>query len=61
MAPIGSGRITTAKTSRLAPQFPPEKAQAWLRHNVEEVGCFVDFLPTVYADAMNASAEPSGS
>jgi hypothetical protein len=40
-------------------KFPPEKAQAWLRHNVEEVGCFVDFLPSIYADAINASPERS--
>ncbi len=29
--------------------FGEEKARAWLRHNVEEVGCFEEFLPEIYA------------
>ena len=28
--------------------FPEDKARAWLRHNVEEVGCFEHFLPALY-------------
>lgn len=28
--------------------FPEEKTQAWLLHNIEEVGCLVDFLPDLY-------------
>ena len=55
----GAAWMKTFNRWVLPRKFPLEKAQAWLRHNVEEVGCFVDFLPTVYADAMNASAEPS--
>jgi len=29
--------------------FGAEKATAWLTHNVEEVGCFEHFLPSLYA------------
>jgi hypothetical protein len=29
--------------------FPDDKARAWLRHNVEEVGNFEFFLPELYA------------
>jgi hypothetical protein len=29
--------------------FPEDKARAWLRHNVEEVGNFQFFLPGLYA------------
>ncbi|HEX2546939.1 MAG TPA: hypothetical protein VHL79_18800 [Ramlibacter sp.] len=28
--------------------FPPGKGQAWLRHNIEEVGMFENFLPALY-------------
>jgi len=28
--------------------FSKAKAKAWLKHNVEEVGCFVNFLPEIY-------------
>ena len=31
-------------------RFGAERAAAWLRHNVEEVGCFVDFLPELWGD-----------
>jgi len=31
--------------------FSQEKGTAWLRHNVEEVGCFENFLPELYARA----------
>jgi hypothetical protein len=31
--------------------FPDDKARAWLRHNVEEVGNFEFFLPELYARA----------
>jgi len=30
-------------------QFSARKADAWLRHNVEEVGCFEHMLPALYA------------
>jgi hypothetical protein len=32
-------------------RFSAEKAQAWLTHNVEEVGCFEHFLPELFAAA----------
>jgi hypothetical protein len=28
--------------------FPEPKGQAWIKHNVEEVGCFENFLPNLY-------------
>lgn len=28
--------------------FPEAKGRAWIRHNVEEVGCFENFLPDLY-------------
>jgi hypothetical protein len=30
--------------------FPEAKGQAWIVHNVEEVGSFEQFLPTLYDD-----------
>lgn len=30
-------------------KFGKQKANAWLRHNVEEVGCFENFLAEIYA------------
>jgi hypothetical protein len=30
--------------------FSREKGQAWIRHNIEEVGAFESFLPQLYAD-----------
>jgi DAPG hydrolase PhiG domain len=30
--------------------FPDEKSQAWVKHNIEEVGHFEDFLPSLYAE-----------
>ena len=36
--------------------FSDEKAQAWLRHNVEEVGNFEHFLPELYALSMSGRA-----
>ena len=30
-------------------RFPPQKATAWFKHNIEEVGCFENFLPELYA------------
>jgi hypothetical protein len=29
--------------------FPDDRARAWLKHNVEEVGCFEHFLPGLFA------------
>ncbi len=39
-------RLATPLIARFA--FTPEKGQAWLRHNVEEVGQFEHFLPHLY-------------
>lgn len=36
--------------------FPDDKARAWLRHNVEEVGNFEFFLPELYASQATARA-----
>ena len=30
--------------------FPREKGQAWIQHNIEEVGAFESFLPQLYAE-----------
>jgi len=37
-------------------RFPPEKARAWLKHNVEEVGNLPHFLPALYARAGGGEA-----
>lgn len=36
--------------------FPDDKARAWLRHNVEEVGNFEFFLPELYARCTRGEA-----
>lgn len=36
-------------TMVVAKRFSPALATAWIRHNVEEVGCFVEFLPELFA------------
>lgn len=36
-------------TMIVARRFSPALATAWIRHNVEEVGCFVEFLPDLFA------------
>ncbi len=40
------GRWLQPLASRLA--FPPGKGEAWIRHNIEEVGMFENFLPQLY-------------
>lgn len=40
------GRLMQPALSRIA--FPPGKGQTWLRHNIEEVGMFENFLPGLY-------------
>ncbi len=45
-----SGPLRPLINSLVVPRlFSDEKARAWLRHNVEEVGCFEQFLPDIYA------------
>lgn len=41
-----TGRLLRPLIERLA--FPPGKGEAWLRHNIEEVGMFENFLPALY-------------
>jgi len=53
-AGVGPLRATLNTIAR--PQFGPEKASAWLRHNIEEVGCFAEFLPELYANRAIAPA-----
>lgn len=47
---LGS-RSITRRLNRLlqAREFPEERALAWIRHNVEEVGNFEHFLPALHA------------
>lgn len=40
--------------------FPDEMGQAWLRHNVEEVGNFEHFLPVLYAKNHRFNAYANG-
>jgi len=47
------GRWFDPLLHRLA--FPPGKGHAWLRHNIEEVGMFENFLPALYAQETGRS------
>ncbi len=41
----------------LPQRFGPATTQAWLKHNIEEVGCFVHFLPELFrTHALDAHA-----
>lgn len=40
------GRMLHPLLARIA--FPPGKGHTWLRHNIEEVGMFENFLPDLY-------------
>lgn len=42
----GARRLTQPLVRALA--FPPGKGEAWIRHNIEEVGMFENFLPQLY-------------
>jgi hypothetical protein len=44
------GRLVNALARRRL--FPPEVGEAWLKHNVEEVGNFQFFLPKLYEEAV---------
>lgn len=45
-----SGPLAGLINCRLAPRlFGDATAEAWIRHNVEEVGCFPEFLPELFA------------
>jgi hypothetical protein len=45
----GIGRLVNALARRRL--FPPAVGEAWLKHNVEEVGNFQFFLPKLYEEA----------
>ena len=46
---VGQGWLKSLINDVILPrQFSDDKAIAWLTHNVEEVGCFEDFLPELY-------------
>lgn len=45
-----AGQWLQPLAQRLA--FPPGKGDAWLRHNIEEVGMFEHFLPALYQSEM---------
>lgn len=48
----GSGLTRSLFNGVLRPRlFPNEMGQAWLRHNIEEVGNFEHFLPELYAQS----------
>lgn len=47
-----SGLLRVVFNRFLRPRlFPDAMGEAWLLHNVEEVGNFESFLPTVYTTA----------
>ncbi len=43
---VAGARWLQPVVERLA--FPPGKGETWLRHNIEEVGMFENFLPALY-------------
>jgi DAPG hydrolase PhiG domain len=50
----GVGRLVNTLARRRL--FPAEVGEAWLRHNVEEVGNFQFFLPELYEEARSRGA-----
>jgi hypothetical protein len=47
----------TARWERRRPArrlFSDDTARAWVRHNVEEMGCFENFLPTLGGEREHA-------
>jgi len=57
-AGVGAGPLRRLINGVVLPKrFGAAQRAAWIRHNVEEVGCFVEFLPELYADkAVSAPA-----
>ena len=50
LAGVKSGLMRTLVNSRVLPRImSEEKLEAWFTHNVEEVGCFENFLPDLFA------------
>ncbi len=49
LAGLASGPLRGLVNSRLLPKvMSEEKLRAWFVHNVEEVGCFENFVPDLY-------------
>ena len=55
---IGGSGLLTGLLSPLITRFAftPDKGQAWLRHNIEEVGMFENFLPRLYHEETGRTA-----
>jgi len=51
-------RLNAILTVRL---FPVDKAKAWLKHNVEEVGTLEHFLPALFASQAGWTPEPDST
>jgi len=50
LAGVKSGLMRKLVNSRVLPRImSEEKLEAWFTHNVEEVGCFENFLPDLFA------------
>ena len=46
---VEKGILKSYINNKVIPKkFGPEKAKAWLKHNIEEVGCFEHFLKGIY-------------
>lgn len=46
---LEGGHLSRLANRLIVPRaFGADKARAWLRHNIEEVGCFEHFLPELY-------------
>lgn len=52
--PGALGKLLTPLLARIA--FPPGKGETWLRHNIEEVGMFENFLPQLYRQETGLTA-----
>jgi hypothetical protein len=52
--PARKGALLNPLIARLA--FPPGKGETWLRHNIEEVGMFENFLPQLYRQETGQSS-----
>jgi DAPG hydrolase PhiG domain len=49
VAGVEKGVLRGFMNSKVLPKFmSQEKMQAWFTHNIEEVGCFENFLPALY-------------
>jgi hypothetical protein len=47
---LNKGILRTIINNLIVPKkFGKDRARAWLKHNIEEVGCFENFLSDIYA------------